>query len=104
MPMAPWAKLKTPEVVYVTTSPDALSAYTQLNTTPTTVYVRKVVMGTAIYRLPRSTRRGRGRVRVLDEPVGRVGRDRVQPVDPPVATERGERAEGLGVGQIAELD
>ena len=54
--------------------------------------------------LPCGTRRGRGRVRVLDEPIGGIGRYRVQLVDPPVAGERGERVDGLGVGEVAELD
>ncbi len=29
MPIAPWAKLKMPEVVYVTTRPVAATAYTE---------------------------------------------------------------------------
>ena len=35
---APWAKLNTPDVAYVTTSPDAAIAYTAPSATPSTVY------------------------------------------------------------------
>ncbi len=42
MPTAPWAKLKMPDVVYVTTRPLAAMAYTAAVAMPTTVKLRNV--------------------------------------------------------------
>ena len=44
MPKAPWAKLKMPEVVYVTTRPHAAMAYTAATAMPATVKVRNLSM------------------------------------------------------------
>ena len=43
MPTAPWAKLKTPDVVYVTTRPVAAMAYPAPNMMPNTLYCRKLL-------------------------------------------------------------
>src|SRR5665213_1748653 len=43
MPTTPWAKLKTPEVVYVTTRPVAAMANPAPRITPNTVYCRNSV-------------------------------------------------------------
>src|SRR5262245_62684909 len=45
MATAPWAKLKMPDVVYVTTRPDAAMPYTPPVTNPRIVYCRNVCTG-----------------------------------------------------------